>query len=49
MKIMVILKVVSMLYSQILRGLLKKAIDDPNEEWDDFVLDLCDKVFDYKG
>ena len=46
---MVIMKVMSMLYSQILRSLLKKAIDDPEQEWDDFVLDLCDKIFDYNG
>ena len=49
MKFSVILKVVSMLYSQILRDLLKKAIDDPEQEWDDFILDLCDKMFGYTG
>jgi len=48
MKIMVIMKVMGMLYSQILRSLLKKAIDDPEQEWDDFVLGLCDKIFGYE-
>jgi len=47
MKIMVIMKVMSMLYDQILRGLLRKAIEDPEQEWDDFVLGLCDKIFGY--
>lgn len=47
MQFAVILKVVSMLYSQILRDLLKKAIDNPEEEWDEFVLELCDKLFGF--
>lgn len=29
----------------VLRDLLLKAIDDPNQEWDDWVLSICDKVF----
>lgn len=49
MKLAVIMKVMSMLYSQILRDLLRKAIDDPDQEWDDFVLGLCDKIFGYEA
>ena len=47
MKISIILKVASMLYSSIFRDLLIKAIDDPDEEWDDAVLHICDSIFGY--
>ena len=48
MKITLIYKMACMLYGSFLRVLLKKAIDDPDTEWDDFVLNLCDKVFNYE-
>jgi len=48
MKITLIYNMVCVLYKTVLRGLLKKAIDDPESEWDDFVLDLCDKLFSYE-
>jgi len=48
MKFMILFNVAKMLYSGIFRNLLKKAVDDPNEEWDDIVLDMCDRIFDYK-
>lgn len=35
------------LYRNIFRGLLKKAIDNPDTEWDDYILKLCDRIFDY--
>jgi len=35
-------------YKTILRDLVKKAIDDPDSEVDEFVLSLLDKLFDYK-
>lgn len=35
-------------YKSILRSLVKKAIDDPDSEIDEFVLSLLDKLFDYK-
>jgi len=47
MKITLIYSVACMLYKSILRDLLKKAINDPDNDWDDFVLGLCDKVFNY--
>ena len=34
-------------YKMILRDLLKSAIDDPSQEWDNLVLDMLDKIFDY--
>lgn len=47
MKFMAIWEIAKMAYSVILRDLLKKAIDDPNTEWDDIVLGICDKIFEY--
>lgn len=37
-----------MAYKMILRDLLVNAISDPDQEWDDFVLDILDKIFDYE-
>jgi len=37
------------LYKHILRDILIKAIDDPEEEWDDAVLAVLDRVFGYTG
>lgn len=34
-------------YSTFLRGLLKEAIDDPEEEWDEVVLETLDGIFGY--
>jgi hypothetical protein len=31
-----------------LRDLVKKAVDDPNEEWDDVLLSVLDRLFNYK-
>ena len=39
--------IVKMVYKTILRPLLVKAIADPEEVWDDFVLKIVDRVFDY--
>lgn len=49
MKFQIIWNLAKYLYAHILREILIKAIDDPSTEWDDFVLSICDKVFDYKG
>lgn len=42
-------KVASVLYNMIFRALLKTAIDNPDEEWDDDVLKMCDAFFGYEG
>jgi hypothetical protein len=34
-------------YSTILRSVLQKAIDDPEEEWDELVIEICDRIFEY--
>ena len=48
MKLALILKFMSVAYRMILRDLLKKAIDDPNEEWDDMILKMLDSLFGYE-
>ena len=39
-----ILSLMAMAYKLILRDLLKKAIDDPNSEWDETVLKISHDV-----
>jgi len=34
-------------YNSFLRDLLKEAINDPEEEWDEVVLDTLDGIFGY--
>jgi len=34
-------------YAHGLRDLVKKAIDDPNSDWDEIALGILDKVFNY--
>lgn len=43
-----LLLLVKFTYKLFLRGIIKHAIDDPNSEWDETVLSLLDKMFDYK-
>ena len=43
-----IFSLMKMAYKMILRDLLVSAIDDPNQEWDNVVLDITDKIFDYQ-
>jgi len=47
MKLAVVLAFARMAYKMILRDLLKNAIDDPAQEWDDLVLKVLDAVFGY--
>jgi hypothetical protein len=42
-----ILMMIEMLYKSFLRDLLVSAVDDPDKEWDNVVLDVCDKLFGY--
>ena len=48
MKYYALFNVAKMIYQTILRDLLIKAVSDPNQEWDDVVINLTDKIFDYK-
>ena len=36
-------------YNTFLRGLLKSAIDDPDDLWDDVVLETLDGIFGYEA
>ena len=49
MKNYAILQVAKLIYKTILRDLLCKAINDPEQEWDDIVLSVCDRLFDYEA
>jgi len=40
-------KMLCMAYSQFLRGLVKKAIDDPDSEIDDIALSILDRLFNF--
>lgn len=40
-------KVIKMVYATLLRDLVKKAIDNPDSEIDEFVLRLLDNLFEY--
>lgn len=39
--------ILAMVYSSLLRGLVVKAVSDPDEEWDDILLDVLDRLFGY--
>ncbi len=43
----ILFALISQAYGTILRPLLKKAIDDPQEDWDDIALEICDRIFMY--
>lgn len=45
----ILFTLISQAYGLILRPLLIKAITDPNEEWDDVALQICDRLFDFSG
>lgn len=47
MQWIVIFSLIKTVYSKILRPLLVKAIDDPEEEWDDVLLRIIDRIFEY--
>ncbi len=47
MKYVIIFGLVKTVYGKILRPLLVKAIDDPDEEWDDVILGIVDRIFQY--
>lgn len=43
-----ILMVIKVAYKYLLRPLVKKAVDNPDEEWDDTLMQILDRLFDYK-
>jgi len=44
-----IFQLLQKVYAEVLRPLLVKAIEDPNEVWDDVILGMIDRLFDYKA
>ena len=36
-------------YAHGLRDLVKKAIDDPDSDWDELALSVLDRLFNYSG
>ena len=47
MKVTIILKIVGILYNHILRDLLIKYINDPDNEWDEKLILALDNFFGY--
>ena len=42
-----ILTILSALY-KVMRPILKKAVDEPDAEWDERLMDACDALFGWK-
>ncbi|GAI86249.1 unnamed protein product [marine sediment metagenome] len=40
--------IIKMIYKIILRPLVLKAIDDPESDIDDFVMEVLDRIFEYE-
>lgn len=49
MKYLLIFELIQAAYAKLLRPLLVKSIDDPDTEWDDVVLRMVDRLFDFKA
>lgn len=49
MKYKVLYEAACMLYRMMLRDMLLKTIDNPDEEWDDALMAAADALFGYKG
>ena len=49
MKIIKLWVIIKLVYKEILRPLLVEAIENPEKEWDDWVLKFLDSIFEYDG
>lgn len=47
MKWTIVIFIMKYLYKEVLRDLLFKVVYDPDSEWDEHLLVLCDHVFEY--
>lgn len=47
-KYFVVFELLNLAYSNILRSLVLKAIDDPDSEVDELVMSILDRLFNYK-
>lgn len=43
-----IMMIMKAAYHHLIRPLVKKAVDDPDETWDDYLMQILDRLFDYK-
>jgi len=41
--------VIKQVYAKLLRPILKKAVDDPEAKWDDWLMRFVDNLFEYDG
>ena len=48
MQITGLLMIMKAVYQHLIRPLVKKAVDDPDENWDEMVMEILDRLFDYK-
>jgi len=42
-----LLMIAKVAYQFLLRPLVKKAVDDPDEDWDDTLMEILDRLFGY--
>jgi len=49
MKNAVIWTLLKEVYAKLIRPILFKAIDDPNVQWDDWLMKFVDNIFEYDG
>lgn len=47
-KLFGIIMIMKAAYRYLLRGLIKSAVDNPDENWDDTLMEILDRLFDYK-
>ncbi len=43
-----VLMVMKVVYRHLLRPFILKAIDNPDENWDETAMEILDRLFDYK-
>ena len=48
MKSAIIYELIQRLYAGILRDIIVKAVDDPDSEWDEFGMNILDKLMGYE-
>jgi len=48
LKMSVIYQIMCQIYGKLMRDVLKGAVDDPDSEWDEWLMALTDRLFDYK-
>ena len=44
-----VLMIMKVMYQHLLRPLVYKAINDPDEDWDDVAMEILDRLFGYEG